>query len=168
MSGVLNVMLGLGASVRTLGSSFSLSSAFGDMTANGGNAAAIDGTTNQAATASSAKTGTNLFAYAGGVAASPKRIYKAILYGSNNQGFEGVGNPSVTLDLYGKNGSNPSSSTDGTLLGTLTFTDTANESAGREIESTDKESLYDRVWLRVSVGSAGALRIAEVVPYEAV
>lgn len=155
-----------GAAGRTLGSSFSLTSAFGDMTVAGGNAAAIDGDPDETGSVSSGKTGTS--GYVGGVAASAKRIYQVIAYGGSDTGFFNLANPSVTLNIYGKSGSNPSSATDGTLLGTTTFTDTTNESAGRTIVSTDQENTYDRVWVVVSVSSSGMLRVAEIVPYEAI
>lgn len=77
-----------------------------------------------------------------------KRITKAVVYGSNTEGFITSVNPSVTFDLYGKQGTTaPTTNTDGTILGTLTFTDTTNESAGRTITSTDQATYWDYVWI---------------------
>lgn len=140
----------------------------GDLTGNGGLAAIFDGTTSQA-DAACGRAVSVTSAYAGkNYSSSPKKISKVICHGGNNTGFWHTGAPGTTLDLYGKNGGAPSNSTDGTLLGTLSFTDTSNESAGRTVTSTDTLTTWDYVWVRVSEdGAALTCYVAEFVFYEA-
>lgn len=140
----------------------------GDMTTNGGLAAIFDGTTSQADTACGRATAVNN-AYAGkNYSSSPKKISKVICYGGNNVGFWHTYNSTATLDLYGKNGGAPSNDTDGTLLGTLSYTDTTNESAGRTVTSTDTLTAWDYVWVRTSQpGAAANAYMAELTFYEA-
>lgn len=96
---------------------------------------------------------------------TPLRMSKFVVYGSNDDGFILSANPSTTIDIYGKAGTVPSTDTDGTLLGTLSFTDTANESAGRTITSTDQSTSYDHVWARISTGSSTSITAAEIRIY---
>lgn len=116
--------------------------------------AAFDGTTSQLL-GSSAWGGANSVSVVskglGKTLASATKISKAVVYGSNNEGFVGAGsNPSVTLTLYGKQGTAPSSLTNGTSLGSATFTDTSNESGGRTINSSDTTTSWDHVWIVIS------------------
>lgn len=126
-------------------------------------AAAFDGLTSQTAV-NSMTFGSSLSTRIGkNFSATPLQITQAIVYGSNDQGFWQSGTPSTTLTLYGKNGSAPTTDTDGTSLGSATFSDTSDESAGRTIASSDTETFWDYVWIRVSQ-SVGANdgRVAEV------
>lgn len=120
----------------------------GDLTSNGGLAAAFDGVTSQNTVSSAAKVGSG--GYVGKSLQTPSAISRAVAYGANNNGFIVGSNVAATLQLYGKVGSAPSSRTDGVLLGQINFTDTSNESAGREIISTDQTTVFDHVWLNVS------------------
>lgn len=138
----------------------------GDMTANGGLTAAFDGTTAQAqldCAAEGTSTGTS---YVGKTLASAKVFGRAVVHGSNSSGFIGGSNPSVTLNVRGKDGAAPATSADGTLLGTVTFTDTADESAGRVINSTDLVNTWDHLWVELSVSGSVARFVAELVLYE--
>lgn len=155
----------------------------GNMTGNGGLAAGIpgrfvqtasDGVTiigvGHATTTAAARVGaTN--GYIGKSFASPRRIYRATVYGTNNAGYLSGSNPSVTITLYGKTGAAPASGTDGTVLGSVTFTDTNNESATpREIVSSNQTAAYDHVWVYISGASGthtyvGAVEINGVSPY---
>lgn len=125
----------------------------GDMTAGGGLAAARDSATNQASGSCAGKAATQ-DAYLGGTLANAKSITFATIYGSNNQGYFQGSNPSMTFELYGKTGAAPANSADGTLLGTLTFTDTSNESGGRTISSTDQVTTWDHIWIRLTTAAA--------------
>jgi hypothetical protein len=80
-----------------------------------------------------------------------KRIAKVVCYGSNDKGFNtGASNlDSMTLTLRAKNGAAPATDTEGTSLGTITFTNTDDESAGRTITSSDSETAYRHVWVHV-------------------
>jgi hypothetical protein len=123
--------------------------AIGDMIANGGLAAAFDGVTNQSTTAGATKNPTSGSSYVGkNYSAAPQKIAKAIVYGSNGSGFFNIDAP-IVLALYGKNGSAPATYNDGIVLGSITFTDTGNESAGRTLVSNDMATLWDYVWVAV-------------------
>lgn len=137
----------------------------GNMTGNGGLAAAFDGTTTQVLVSCAALGATS--GYVGKTLASAKRFGRAIVYGSSGAGFKNSSNPSITLNIRGKSGTAPSSATDGTIVGTLTFTDTADESAGRTIESTDYVNSWDHLFVEITSGPGTETQgIAEVVLYE--
>jgi len=91
------------------------------------------------------------------------RVASASVYGSNDAGYVTVTNPSTTLELRAS-ASAPSLSSDGTLLGTITFADTANESEGRLITSTDAGTAWRYVWIRIirEDEAVDNFRIAEV------
>lgn len=95
---------------------------------------------------------------------SAKAIDHAIIYGSNNQGFVSLANPSITITLYGSN-TLPANGTDGTSLGSVTFTDTANESAGRTINSSDTTTQYRYIWVDISAAGANTWSLQEVQMY---
>jgi len=153
------------AAGRTLGSKISPTglTKFGDMTLGSGLAAAFDANTNEASPACASNSANG---YAGMTLTSAKRVYHMVTYGTNNAGYDGGGNPSVTLTLYGKQGSAPSSYSNGTSLGSTTFTDTDTTNS-KTIVSTDQETLWDHLWLVIG-GSATFPRLAEVEFYEAV
>ena len=105
-----------------------------------------------------ASAGNTNVAWFGNDLGTGKKISKAVVYGTSNLGFSRAtycstfcfcfSGGSFTFYLYGKN-SAPASATDGTLLGTLSFTDAhgADESGGREIASTDTTNTYRYVWV---------------------
>jgi hypothetical protein len=140
----------------------------GDLTGGGGLAAAFNGNTNQAIAASASNSGT-ANRYIGKTLATAAPITRAMVYGGNDTGFIQTLNSNVTIALYGKTGSAPSSSTNGTLLGQVSFVDTANESAGREIVSTDIDTVWDHVWVRIVNDDAATNNIvcAELQLFEA-
>lgn len=122
----------------------------GDMTVNGGLAQAFNGTTSVASSNCALVTAAG--GYVGKTLATGRVFGKAIIYGANDAGFDTrpVADTSVTLRIYGKNGTAPANKTDGTLLGTLgPFTDQTNESAGRQVDSTDLVTAWDHLWVRV-------------------
>lgn len=137
----------------------------GDMPAGLGLAGAFDGITTQGTgpSGSAGKTGVAYIggpgpagdtAYVGKTLASQKVFGKAIVYGSSNKGFSldasGMSvEPSITLTIYGKQGSAPANATNGTILATSTFMDTANESFGRTLTSTDLVTGWDHLWVVV-------------------
>jgi hypothetical protein len=131
---------------KTDGSDISLGAltSIGNMTGGGGLATVFDGDTTEDFATSATRSGSGN--YVGKTMASPTVIHSAVVYGTNDQGFISGSNPSVTLDLYGKQGTAPANATDGTIIGTVTFTDTADESAGRSITSTSAV-MWDHVWV---------------------
>lgn len=152
--------------VAVLGSVLSVPTTIGNGTAGGGLAAAFDGTTNQAIAASAQLAGNNaIYVGADFGSGTEKRVYKAEIWGTNDQGYVSGANPSVTLTL--RSGTTaPAGATSGTSRGTATFTDTANESGNtRTINSSDKTTAI-RYW-HVATGTHNATKgIAEIKFYE--
>jgi hypothetical protein len=140
---------------RTLGTNI------GNATSNGGLAASFDGTTNQGFSVSSVAVGA--IGWVGKTHSAAKVCKKVLVYGSNDAGYSSA-NASCTITLYGKNGGAPSTSTDGTSIGSITFTDTSNESASREIVSTDQVTSFTHWWVEVS--STANIIITELTMYE--
>ena len=135
----------------------------GDMTGSAGLAAIFNGTTNSTSGACGWKSAAN--GYAGLQFAAGKPIGKVELWGSNDQGYVYTVNPSTPITLYGKNGA-PSSGTDGTSLGSTTFTDSANESTMRTITSSDAVTTYTHVWCYIRGGGINTTIFAELKFYE--
>ncbi len=136
----------------------------GNATAFGGLAAGFDGVTNQVDSACAGKS--NVAAntcWIGKTFAFPTAMDDALIHGSNNSGFASGSNPSVTIQRYGKVGAAPANETDGVLVGTLTFTETSNESAGRLIPCTDKFTYFNHGWYRITQGTNANLYVAECV-----
>jgi len=99
----------------------------------------------------------------GGETDFPLRVSSVIVYGTNDEGFVNSIDPTVTLTLYGKQGAEPANSTDGTSLGTAVFTDTNDESAGRTISSSDTETRWDWVWVKLDHnGAANNIFVGEI------
>lgn len=122
----------------------------GDMTANGGLAAAFDGDTTESSGACAGKGGNTDTGYVGkNYTASPNQVASCIVYGSNNIGFVDTGADAITITLYGKNGSVPANASDGTSLGTVGFNNSADESAGRSITSSDPNTFWDYIWVKI-------------------
>lgn len=104
--------------------------------------------------------------YIGKSLPSPRSFGRAILYGSNVGGFVSGSDPSVTITAWGKNGdqpSNPDAVNQSTNLGSVTFTDTFDESGGRIIESTDHVSKWDHIFfIFTNNGDTNSFQVAEI------
>lgn len=114
---------------------------YGNLTAfSAGNAAAFDGVTNQSATSCAAVSHANGWV---GEAFPVAYVFKqAKIFGTNSgEGFTDLTTGPVTISIYGKN-SAVSSGSDGTLLGSITFNNTTNESAGRTIDLSSNTTGY--------------------------
>ena len=135
----------------------------GNMTSSGGLAAAFDGTTSQTAANCAMRDGTG--SYIGkNYSSAPKRIVQATAYASSDSGWH-FSNPSLTITLYGKNGSAPSSATDGTSLGnTGSFSDSNGDS--KTITSSDQSTQWDYVWIHVDSGGGNPHYVAELELFE--
>lgn len=148
---------------RTLGTNI------GDMTGNGGLAAAFDGNANQGAIDCAVKS-SDAFGYVGKTLAAPSVFAKATVHGSNNQGFINIVGRGVTLTMRGKQGAAPSTALDGTSIGSVSFNEGADESAGREITSTDLSTAWDHIWVRITYAGGTPTptnaRVGELVLYE--
>lgn len=108
-------------------------------------------------------TGVTTNAYVGkSYVGTPKQVHSAVIYGTSDAGFIAGSNPNMTFTLYGKTGAAPSNSTDGTSLGTLAFNDTANESGGRTITSSDTATYWDHVWVQLQRTDAASATILGV------
>ncbi len=126
----------------------------GDMTAQGGLAAAFDGDTTQASPVCAVKTG-GTGGYIGKTPAAAVNFGRAYIYGSSNDGFDnGTAGTTITINIRGKNGAAPTSRTDGTVVGTTSFTD-ANDSAVHVIDSSNLSSTWDHIFAEISSNAAG-------------
>lgn len=133
-----------------------------------------DNTTNLPAASLTRKSvSANAPQYVGYQFSAASAIGKFKVYGSNDQGFVSGENPAVTMSWRAVAGiANPTASnfqTFGTLLvPAQTFTDTSNESAGREFLNTkDRTSLFTRCWLVLQHAGAGTKTfvISEIEAY---
>lgn len=124
---------------------------------------AFDGIANQGINSCAFKNNiSNNSMYVGKTLAAPTAIDRIVAYGANNDGFVTNANPACTISIYGKNGATPSNGTDGTLLGSVSFTDTSNESAGRAIASSDKDTKWAHVWANLTQTTNNNLDFAEL------
>lgn len=128
--------------------------------------AASDGTTSQADSAATRHGSSVSNRYYGKTGNIARIISKATTHGSNNAGYCDAVGETITITLYGKQGSAPANGTDGTVLGSINFTDQANESAGRDITSSDTSTLWDHWWVYIQTSSANNMSLAEARFFE--
>jgi len=118
---------------------------FGNLTLGGGLAAAFDSNGGTIAYAKSTA------GFVGVSLPEPKRIDRVDVVSATN-GFDASGmTTSITLQLYGKKGTAPATATDGVVIGVASFTD-QNVQRTVTLQSNDKVTLFDHVWLRLSTG----------------
>lgn len=138
---------------------YSAETKIGNSTSNG--TAYFNNSTSQIASACTTKTATTSI-FVGTNLATPKIITRAQFYGSSDQGYVNAANPIITATLYGK-ASAPASGTDGTTLGSITFTDLAGDTSRREIVSTDQTNTYAYVWINlVQNGSNASMYVSQL------
>lgn len=120
-------------------------SIFGTLTKGGGLSAAFDGSAATVAYAESTS------GHVGLSLAQPSRIDRVEVFSADN-GFDasGLATP-ITIQLYGKQGSAPSHSSDGASLASLGFND-QNFTRAVTLESSDKTTKFDHVWIRIFTG----------------
>lgn len=128
----------------------------GDMTSNGGLAAAFDGNLSQSNATSAIKpnagpTGGYVGKDVG--AGNDYPITRAIARTTNNIGFTNSG--TVTLTLYGK-ATAPSGPSDGTSLGTNAIGSAGTNSTDYTVTSSDTTTPYRYVWMKIAGSNAGA------------
>lgn len=131
---------------------------FGNMTSGGGLAAAFDGTVNQPYSASAYDGGA--FSHGGGYVgkafSSPQPISRVDVYGVTDAGgFTFIAGSTVTLSIYGK-ASALSGPTDGTLLGTTSFTASSPGGASQLKSINCSGGPYPYVWVCNSSGGGGS------------
>ncbi len=85
-------------------------------------------------------------------------------YGGSDTGFDSSAS-SVTITLYGSN-SSPANGTDGTSIGSTTFTNATNNTV-RSITCTSS-SAFRYVWIYIAAGGASNIACAEVEMWELV
>jgi hypothetical protein len=136
-------------------------SVFGSMTGGGGLASGFDGTTSITNGGGPYMNGTSN-GYFGKAFSSATSISRCIVYPPNDAGFGNTGG-TCSLSIYGKNGT-PSSGTDGTLLGSISFTDpNDNTEYARTIEFT--AASYTHFWVYISQSGAGRVSSSELEYY---
>lgn len=126
----------------------------GNMTVNGGLAAAFDGNpTKPYAQAAVSSLNPSGGAFAGkGFGAAPQAVASARVYPTTDEGFDG-NDGVMNFEIYG-NHSAPASPNDGTLLGSLTSQ--ADTTTGfKEIASSDQATAWEFIWLRLYSTSGG-------------
>jgi len=139
----------------------------GDMTGNGGLAAAWDGTTSQGFTTSARAAAAS--GYVGKQLSAASIISRVIVYPptdlpSGGPGYSNAGSGDGTLSLYGKN-SAPGSGTDGTLLATAAIANPQSHAGPDTLTSTDNVNTWAYVWVYFNRTSNDNTYIAEVQLY---
>lgn len=137
----------------------------GTFTAGGGLVVAFDGT--KATGAGSCATDAASPGYIGkNYSAASKKIDRVHIWGSNDQGFTDSANNSVTFNLRAKGvgASAPANNTDGTLLGTYALATDASSALQVMIESSDKTTLWDYVFVEM-ICAGQELYVAEMEFY---
>lgn len=125
----------------------------GNMTGNGGLAAAFDSVTNQLS--GNCANSPGAFGSVGkDYGGSPQRVSRVRIFGSSNVGFYNSTNHALELRLYGSQVAPNASFDNGVELGRITFTDTDNESAGRDIFSNDAQTAWTYVWVLIKIALA--------------
>lgn len=100
---------------------------------------------------------------------SARAVWSVGFQGRGEQGVVNNETPTVTITLYGKNGTAPSGETDGDELGSDDFTD-PGDTTELEVFSNDALSTYEYLWARCQIsGGGGGTRkfCAECNIYEA-
>lgn len=156
--------------VETQVTDFTGTSNVGDMNRNAGMSSLYDGTTSQAYTSAAGGDTLGAAMWAGKQWASAKIMSKARVYGTDGTGSivwsTGGGSATVTATLYGKN-SAPSSSTDGTSLGSNTVA--SNNAGPIDITSSDTTTSWAYNWVRFSSADSwggGYGACAEIIFFE--
>lgn len=126
---------------------------YGTMTADGGLAAAFDGTRSHAKAASASRAAAQ--GYVGRVFTVAQVVGQALVWPSTDSGFVIGGAGDITIDLYVK-ASLPASGTDGTLLATVTLT--ADQFTG-PVVITAPYSTATWGWAHVRINQAGATNV---------
>lgn len=103
--------------------------------------------------ASASKTTTTSM-YAGYTLDEPRAISMAAIQGKNDSGYTDDTNATVTATLYAKLGDVPTSGTDGTTLGTISFDYKTNETRKRIIVSEDNVTEWDHVWVVIETNGS--------------
>src|SRR5262245_47915931 len=144
-----------GGGTTTGGGLITVGANTGNMTANGGLAAAFDGVNSKAAASCAAATvtGITINSYVGKDFTGPgaRPIGSATVYPANDLGFASAGGAALLqrldINLRGK-ASSPSSPSDGTLLGTATLF--ANQVTPVTVTSGDTTSTWTFVWIEIA------------------
>lgn len=123
----------------------------GNMTSGGGLAAAFDGNTAQSA-AAACQRASAVNGYVGKNLSAARVIGKAVLYPNTTSGFVGSG-ITCTMSLRASN-SAPTAGTDGTLLASLSFTDTGAGGPSKTLTSSDLATAYKYVWVYITTSDS--------------
>jgi hypothetical protein len=133
----------------------------GDMTAHSALSTAFDGDLFESGTSGAAKPSSPGFVGVDWGSGVTKTVKGVIVYSYSNVGFREGTNPSVTVTLYGS-ASSPASATDGTSLGSTTFTDGSGTTVA-QIFNDDVTSTTGYRYHWVSVNTGADCHVSEVV-----
>lgn len=133
-------------------------STFGNVTSNGGLAAAFDGNTVQDIAAGAATGGQ--IGYLGKAFSSAQPITRVVLYGSTEYGLTHPIVVGRTMAIYGKNGV-PSAYNDGTLIATQGYTNGAANVVTVDFAAAN----YTHIWAVIDTGTTDNTYCAEMKYY---
>ena len=133
----------------------------GDMTAHSALSTAFDGDLFESGVSGVAKASSPGFVGVDWGSGVTKTVKGVIVYSYSDKGFKESTNPSVTVTLYGS-ASSPASATDGTSLGSTTFTDGSGTTVA-QIFNDDVTSTTGYRYHWVSVNTAADCHVSEVV-----
>lgn len=163
-------LIGFGASASVVQTQIAqgTGTAIGDMTSNGGLAAAFDGTTSQAFLASAFRNANQQITYIGKDwgAGNTKTVTGFRAYGSSDKGFKNNSYPNITITIYGK-ATAPSSATDGTSLGSVGPTTDSNGLIMEKLTGITTTTAYRYHWLAIDSSNSSDSNIcAECIFFE--
>ncbi|WP_324615024.1 DUF2793 domain-containing protein [Hyphomicrobium album] len=143
-------------------------SVVGNMTTRGGTAASSDGTTSQAASASSGITATSGFVGKDWGSGNSKTIGRFRVFSANNTEWTVNSGGNITIELRGHS-SAPSTGPEGTLLYTSSAVNTGTGIVHDVSSGITASTAYRYHWMRIShdLGGGFELVVAEVQLYEA-
>lgn len=164
MSFILTHMIGFGSKrSSTTPSVLTPSGYIGNATARGGLAAAFDGNTNQASTATATVLSSNII-WVGADWGAAKTLTQMVIYSSNDYGFQESNNPSgMTARIYGSN-TTPASETDGTQLDSWTVNDTNALMTETRNSTITQTTAYRYHWFYLTYSFQGQhMHVGEIV-----
>ena len=136
---------------------------FGNMTAQGGLAAAFDGNTTQEYAQSAVRA--TRPGYVGKTFPSPRRLEKMVATSTSNAGFDSAGvSHIIQIRFYATTGAAPTDAYDGTLLAEISNHDDVVRPATLPLTSSDQSTHFEHAWCTIiSQDSGDHTAVAEVV-----
>lgn len=131
--------------------------AIGDMDEAGGHDALTDGDTTKTAAQGARQTGTSGFY--GRQLPEPLQVRRVSVWATSDSGFTGAAG-NVTIELKGSNTAPNADGSNGTSLGSITIADSLSGFA--QVASSDTDTAYEYIWVRLSRAAATTIHLALV------